>query len=303
MDDFFLRNAFLVAAAVWAEEVAQEEAECVAQQLQVAAHGREGHGAVDALFDVAVVGMLVGAEDSSLDAWWKEAVDDGPPLLVAAGDGPAVGRDAAHLEDGDDDADVAVRTPAHEPMVEQEGPVGHDAEVLVVGRLAQQGRAGERCLVHERAFEQEAGCHAAGREAAFGRAPAGDEVVACDEISPFEPGDGMCEHVRGGECVAGVEEEDIFTTGQADALVHGVVDACVGFADPAGDAGRGSDEFAAAVGRAAVDDDIFKVAGRLRRDGLDGASEFVDVVEADGDDGEFHCSSFVSFRVCTVLQK
>lgn len=92
--------------------------------------------------------------------------------------------------------------------------------------------------------------------------------------------------------VAGVEHVDEAAAREAHAFVHGVVNAGVGFGDPAEAAVEARFEFAqqggGGIGGGAVDDEVFELSGGegLREDALRGFAERVAGVAAHRDDGD-----------------
>lgn len=101
---------------------------------------------------------------------------------------------------------------------------------------------------------------------------------------------GICEACHGvgrGKSVTGIEEDEIFSGGAGDALVHGVVEAAVGFGEYfySVDAIAACDE-ECGIGRGTVDDDVLKAAIRLSAHAEEGGRENLLGVVSDCDNAK-----------------
>jgi len=104
------------------------------------------------------------------------------------------------------------------------------------------------------------------------------------------------------QLVAGIEETDVVARGEADALVHRVVQPAVGFAHYGVDVlAVAADDFHRAVGRGSVDDDVFDVLVRLGDDALQGVFDDGGGVVGHRNDGELGVKVCQHRRVSVVL--
>lgn len=104
------------------------------------------------------------------------------------------------------------------------------------------------------------------------------------------------------QLVAGIEETHVVARGEADALVHRVVQPAVGLAHYGVDVlAVAADDFHRAVSRGSVDDDVFDVLVRLGDDALQGVFDDGGGVVGHRDDGEFGMKVCQHRRVSVVL--
>ena len=101
----------------------------------------------------------------------------------------------------------------------------------------------------------------------------------------------LVHHIRRNQAVPAVQDLDILPRRHPDALVHGIVDALVGFGNPLQAVAEGRcqafDDSHAFIRAGAVHDDVFIIRPGLREDALHRLLQTGRVVAVDGDDG--HC--------------
>src|SRR5438034_11021805 len=97
-------------------------------------------------------------------------------------------------------------------------------------------------------------------------------------------GYGESEGVGRGVPVVGVDEVNPFAASAANALVHRVVHAAIGLARETDAIAVAAQDRRGAVGRSAVDDEVFDVGIGLPQNAVDRASDRLLGVEACGDD-------------------
>ena len=100
------------------------------------------------------------------------------------------------------------------------------------------------------------------------------------------------EHVLRGVEIIGVQDADDIARGHGKALVHGIVDALVGFTDIAHASLETrlilADQIQGAILRGPVDDDVLIILTGLAEDALHGVTEGALTVIGGGDDGYLH---------------
>ena len=203
---------------------------------------------------------------------------------------------ARTVEEGEDLVHRGVLDGFVEIAVEEEVIVGADFEGLVVGIVQEEASSDDGSLVGNAVGqEKEPGADLFFLGGVLDAQNALVQLVLHGEAEDVHLGllfQGL--EAQGGalwgiEGIAGVDEEAVFSGGVLDALVHGIVDAGVGFGEedhlfPV----EALHEFHAAILGGPVNDDPLEFLALLSQDGACGQLQPVQVISVDGDDGQLH---------------
>ena len=195
---------------------------------------------------------------------------------------------AAYVIGGDFDRDGLIGGVVEYERLRKKLPVGNDFQALVIGVFPQERGLDENTLVAEALVEKKTQADTLRGLFLMGgiredEGISGNDV--CGRSHLLQGGQDLV----GSEAVAGIHEEAPVASGVGNALVHGIVDALVRFADgPGDDPGESREQFRSSVRRGTVDDNAFEGTDGLGGDALQRLSEALPIIPVDGYDGYLH---------------